>query len=76
MTDIVVDRHPFSKDIATYLIDTFMIAGQELSVNVLDGIGGGRGDVARGLIEIVGKNRRNIGLDLDRLTVVGRKLTG
>ena len=73
MTDLVVDRHPFSKEIATYLLDTFMVAGQEISVNVLDPIGGGRGDFARGLIEVVGKNRRNIGLGLDRLTVVGRK---
>ena len=62
-----------------------MVAGQEISANVLDAIGGGQGDVARGLIEAVGRNRRNIELDpdyphngrriygLDRLTVIGRK---
>ena len=73
MKNIVVDRHPFSTEIATYLMDTFMVAGQEISVNVLDSVGGGRGDFARGLIEAVGRNRRNIGLSLDRLTVVGQK---
>ena len=73
MTGIVVDRHPFSREIATYLLDTFMVAGQEISANVLDAIGGGQGDVARGLIEAVGRNRRNIELGLDRLTVIGRK---
>ena len=50
-----------------------MVAGQEISANVLDAIGGGQGDVARGLIEAVGRNRRNIELGLDRLTVIGRK---
>ena len=73
MTEIVVDRHPFSREIAAYLLDKFMLAGQEISVNVLDAIGGGQGDVARGLIESVGRNRRNIELGLDRLTVIGRK---
>ncbi len=73
MTNIVEDRRPFSKEVATYLMDTFMVAGQEISVNVLDPIGGGQGDFARALIEVVGKNRRIIGLGLDRLTVVGRK---
>ena len=73
MTDLVVDRHPFSKEIATYLLDTFMVAAQEISVNVLDPLGEGRGDFARGLIEVVGKNRRNIELGLDRLIVIGRK---
>ncbi|KAL9122403.1 MAG: hypothetical protein Q9187_001040 [Circinaria calcarea] len=73
MTNIIVDRHPFSKEIATYLLDTFMVAGQEISANVLDSTGGGRGDIARRLIEEVGRNRRNIGLGLDRLTVIGQK---
>lgn len=75
MTNIIVDRRPFSKEIATYVLDTFMVAGQEISVNVLDSIGGGRGDIARRLIEAVDRNRRNIGLSLDRLTVIGQKLT-
>lgn len=76
MTNLVIERHPFSKEIATYLMDTFMVAGQEISVNVLDPIGGGRGELARQLIEKVGRNRRSIGLGLDRLTVVGRKPIG
>lgn len=76
MTNIVVDRHPFSKEIATYVMDTFMVAGQEISVNVLDPIGGERGEFARRLIEVIGKNRRNIGLGLDRLTVIGQKPIG
>ena len=75
MKNIIVDRHPFSKEITTFLLDTFMVAGQEISVNVLDSIGGGRGDVARKLIEEVGRNRRSISLTLDRLTVIGQKPT-
>lgn len=73
MTNIIMDRHPFPRDVATYLMDTFMVACQEISVNVLDCIGGGRGDVARGLIEEIGRNRRNTGISLDRLTVIGQK---
>jgi hypothetical protein len=76
MTDVVVDRRPFSPHIATFLLDTFMVASREISTNVLDPLGDGRGDVSRGYIEAVRKHRRNIALGLDRLTVIGRKPSG
>ena len=73
MTDIIVERRPFSPHIATFLLDTFMVASLEISTNMLDPLGGGRGDVSRGYIKAVGKQRRNIALGLDRFTVIGRK---
>ena len=50
-----------------------MMASQEISTNVLDKLGGGRGDVARGLIEEVGRNRDNTAFNLQRVITVGRK---
>ena len=50
-----------------------MMASQEISTNVLDKLGEGRGDVARGLIEEVGKNRGNTTFNLQRVVTVGRK---
>jgi hypothetical protein len=73
MTDIEVERVPFSKEVTTFLLDTFMVASREISVNMLDPLGGGRGDTARGYIEAVGRNRKHIEVALDRLTVIGRK---
>lgn len=62
MGDIVVDRRPFSRAISTFLMYTFLVGAQEISINVLDRIGEGRGDVARALMEAVGKNRRKLDL--------------
>lgn len=50
-----------------------MLASQEISENVLDPMGEGQGQYARHLIHVVEKYRRNIGLSLDRLMVVGQK---
>ncbi|RDL41295.1 S-adenosyl-L-methionine-dependent methyltransferase [Venustampulla echinocandica] len=74
LTEIVTDRNPFSPEVTTYMLDTFMVAAEEISYNVLDRIGGGQGDVARGLIEKVTQNRRNMSIQLDRLVTVGRKI--
>lgn len=52
-----------------------MMASQEISTNVLDKLGEGRGDVARGLIEEVGRNRDNTAFNLQRVITVGRKGT-
>lgn len=57
----------------TLLLDTWMMASQEISVNILDHLGGGQGDVARGLIEKVGKNRGNTAFNLQRVITVGQK---
>ncbi|KAL9077080.1 MAG: hypothetical protein Q9157_003476 [Trypethelium eluteriae] len=70
---VVVDRHKFSKDIVTLLLDTWMMASQEISMNVLDQLGGEKGDVMRGFIEEVGQNRRNTSFNLDRVITIGRK---
>ena len=50
-----------------------MVASQEISANVLDNLGGGQGDVARALVEKVGKNRGNTAFNLERVITVGRK---
>ncbi|KAL9122401.1 MAG: hypothetical protein Q9187_001038 [Circinaria calcarea] len=71
--NVVVDRHKFSQEIVTLLLDTWMMASQEISVNVLDRLGGGQGDVARGLIEEVGKNRQNTAFNLQRVITIGQK---
>ena len=57
----------------TLLLDTWMVSSQEISVNVLDKLGEGRGDHARELIEKVGENRDNTAFNLQRVIVVGRK---
>ena len=73
LENIVVDRHKFSQEIVTLLLDTWMMASHEISVNVLDQLGGGQGDMARGLIEEVGKNRQNTAFNLQRVITVGQK---
>lgn len=50
-----------------------MMASQEIAANVLDGLGGGQGDVARALVEEVGKNRGNTAFNLERVVTIGRK---
>ena len=50
-----------------------MLAAQEISLNVLDHLGGGQGEVARSLIEKCRQNRRNLTVQLDRLVTIGRK---
>ena len=54
----------FAPEIATLLLDTWMMASLEISMNVLDKLGGGGGDVARELIEKVGWNRRDTAFNL------------
>lgn len=73
LSSVTVDRRKFASEIATLLLDTWMMASQEISVNVLDKLGERRGDVARRLIEEVGKNRDNTAFNLQRVIVVGQK---
>ena len=73
LSRVVVDRREFAPEVATLLLDTWMMASQEISANVLDKLGEGRGDVARGLIEEVGRNRGNTVFNLERVITVGRK---
>jgi hypothetical protein len=49
------------------------MAAQEFSVNVLDRLGGGQGDVMRGFIEEVRQNRGNTAFNLDRVITIGQK---
>ena len=70
---VAVDRRKFAKEISTLLLDTWMMSTHEISVNVLDKLGGGRGDIMRGYIEEVGKNRQNTAFNLERVITVGRK---
>ncbi|RDL41293.1 S-adenosyl-L-methionine-dependent methyltransferase [Venustampulla echinocandica] len=73
LSNVIVDRHKFSTEIATLLLDTWMVASQEISANILDGLGGGQGDVARALVEEVGKNRGNTAFNLERVITIGQK---
>lgn len=75
LENVIVDRHKFSTEVVTLLLDTWMVASQEISVNILDGLGGGQGDVARRLIEEVGKNRQNTAFNLQRVVTIGQKPT-
>ncbi|PQE23680.1 UMTA methyltransferase family protein [Rutstroemia sp. NJR-2017a BVV2] len=70
---VIVDRNKFSTEIVTLLLDTWMMASQEIAGNILDGLGGGQGDVARALIEQVGQNRSNTAFNLQRVVTVGQK---
>lgn len=73
LTDIVVDRRPYPKDKLPYLLDTVLVACEEMCYSTLDRIGGGRGDHCRDLIQKVFHARSNTAFNLDRLTVIGRK---
>ncbi|EPE24315.1 S-adenosyl-L-methionine-dependent methyltransferase [Glarea lozoyensis ATCC 20868] len=73
VSKVIVDRQKFSTEIATLLLDTWIMASQEIAANVLDGLGGGQGDVARALIEEVGRNRGNTAFNLERVVTIGRK---
>ena len=57
----------------TFVMDAFMVASEEISYNVLDALGDGRGDVARSLIAEVSRNRDTTAFSLDRVTTVARK---
>ena len=50
-----------------------MMASQEISTNVLDKLGEGKGDVARELIEKVGRNRNNTAFNLQRVVTIVTK---
>ncbi len=73
LSSIVVDSRNFAPEVTTLLLDTWMMASQEISTNVLDKLGGGRGDVARGLVEEVGRNRENTAFNVQRVVTIGRK---
>ena len=70
---VLVDRQPHSKESLTFLLDAFMVASEEISHNLLDKIGGGQGDVARGLIAEVAENRETTAFHLDRVTTIAQK---
>lgn len=73
LQSVVVDRRKFAKEIVTLLLDTWMMATHEISVNVLDELGEGRGDVMRGFMEEVAKNRQNTSFNLERVITIGQK---
>ena len=70
---VLVDKRKFDKQIATLLLDTWIMAAQEFTANVLDKLGGGQGDIMRGFIEEVGKDRQNTCFNLDRVVTVSQK---
>ncbi|KAL9133027.1 MAG: hypothetical protein Q9175_005797 [Cornicularia normoerica] len=73
LKNILVDRRSFPDEIVTFLMDTFMVASEEISYNVLDKLGERRGDKARALIAEVGRNRGTTAFNLDRVVTVARK---
>jgi hypothetical protein len=73
LCNVLVDRSKFDKQVVTLLLDTWIMAAQEFSVNVLDRLGGGQGDVMRGFIEEVRQNRGNTAFNLDRVITIGQK---
>lgn len=73
LCNVVVDRRKFDKQVVTLLLDTWMMAAQELSINVLDKLDGGQGDVMRTFIEEVRQNRGNTAFNLDRVITIGQK---
>lgn len=75
MRNVAFDRWPFDANTASFLLDTFMVATQEISVNVLNPLGGGRGDTVRDYIDAISRNRRNIAISLDRVIAVAQKPT-
>ena len=73
MKNVLVDRNRFSPEVVTLLLDTWMMASEEIAANILDDLGGGQGDVARALVKEVGRNRDNTSFNLDRVITVGQK---
>ena len=68
-----MERVPFSREILTYLLDTFMVASEEICFNLLDQLGGGQGNTARAMIAAVLKNRKTTAFSIDRVITVGQK---
>ncbi len=73
MSNVIVDRQPFAKEMLPFVNDVFLLASEEISRSVLDPSGGGKGDIARKMISEVYKNRGSTAPGIDRLTIVGRK---
>ena len=73
LRNVIVDRRKFDKQVVTLLLDTWMMAAQELSANVLDKLGAGQGDIMRDFIEELRKNRGNTPFNLDRVITIGQK---
>ena len=62
------------KDITTYSMNKFMIAGQKTNVSVRVRFGGDRDDVERRLIEVVGRNQRTFRTRLGSMNGRGAKV--
>jgi len=73
MSNVIVDRQPFAKEMLPFVNDVFLLASEEISRSVLDPSGGGKGDIARKMISEVYKNRGSTAPGIDRLTIGGRK---
>lgn len=74
LIDIVEDRRPFPDELLQSQLDTALMASEEVSYSAMDSLGGERGDKARDLIAKCFRNRSNTTYNVDRLTVIGRRL--
>lgn len=72
MTDVIVNRRMFPKQLLPYQLDIALAACEEISYNALDSLEG-QGVKARGLIQSVFNDRQNTAFNVARLTIVGRK---
>ena len=73
LVDIIADCRMFEENMICYQLDTALAACEEISINALDPLGGGQGDIARGMIQKSFKDRQKTAFNVGRLTVVGRK---
>lgn len=73
LINVAADMRMLSPELVSYQLDTALAACEEMSVNVLDALGGGEGDEMRRMIEHVQQNRKSIGYNVGRLTVIGQK---
>ncbi|CAF9936828.1 hypothetical protein IMSHALPRED_010916 [Imshaugia aleurites] len=73
LTNIEVDRRPFSRELLPFYLDACLAACEEISYKALDPLGGGKGERARSLVKKCLENRQKSHLQLNRLTVLGRK---
>ena len=73
LTEVEVDRRPFSRELLPFYLDACVAACEDISYKALDPLGGGKGEYARSLVKKCLTNRQKSLLQLNRLTVLGRK---
>jgi hypothetical protein len=72
LVDVKVDNREFPPELLAFLLDTALMASEEMSYKALDPLGGGLGEKCRELISAVFQKRQKMAYNVGRLTVVAQ----